>query len=424
MNDHDQDDPHDHDNVVSAVDKFTGWHRKLLLTEDRKIRPCLANVLTALREAPEWKGVIRLDSFAHTMMLQLPPPWERGRETWAPRPWGDADVTLTAEWCQRNGLMVPSTLTGEAAIVVAEENTFHPVRDYLESVRSLWDGLEHIDTVLPAAFGVEPTPYAKAVFRATMIAAVARIMKPGCKADTVLILEGAQGARKSTAVNVLFSPWFSDDLADMGSKDSAMQARGVWCIELAELSSMNRGEVERVKAFITRRVDRFRPAYGKYVIEAPRSCIFIGTTNSESYLRDESGARRFWPVKCGNIDTNMLQSWRDRLWAEAVSLYDADEHWWLTDTDTIEAAQAEQDSRFVTDPWEVLVQQAVALKEQVTIEDLLSEPLAVEKARQTTADLMRVGRILKRMGWRKVRHSKGGSRGYAYIAPVLAALPA
>lgn len=415
MNDHDHDD-NEPTNIVNAVERFTGWHRHLILTEDRKIRPCLANVLTAFREAPEWRGVIRLDAFAHTTMLMLPPPWHSDRETWVARAWNDHDDTLAAEWCQHNGLMVSPQITLPAAQAVADENSFHPVRDYLNGLMSKWDGLEHIAEVLPAAFGAEPTPYVKAVFRATMIAAVARIMNPGCKADTVLILEGAQGARKSTACNVLFSPWFTDDIADLGSKDSAMQARGAWCIELAELSSMNRGEVERVKAFITRRVDRFRPSYGRHVIEAPRQCIFIGTTNSESYLRDETGARRYWPVKCGSIDVAMLQNWRDRLWAEAVAMYHAGESWWLTDSETIEAAKVEQDERYVSDPWHVIVQNAIALKERVTIEELLTDSLMVEKPRQTTADLMRVGRILKQLGWKKKRLSSG-HRGYAYDAP-------
>ena len=121
------------------------------------------------------------------------------------------------------------------------------------------------------------------------------------------IFEGAQGARKSTAVKALFDPWFSDELADLGSKDAAMQTRGVWGIEVSELDAMSRMEVSRIKAFITRTTDRFRPPYGSRIIESPRSCVFWGTTNADGYLKDETGGRRFWPVKIGKINVDLLR---------------------------------------------------------------------------------------------------------------------
>ncbi|HEY2528179.1 MAG TPA: virulence-associated E family protein, partial [Xanthobacteraceae bacterium] len=163
--------------------------------------------------------------------------------------------------------------------------------------------------------------YTAAVGTCMLIAAVARIYEPGCKADAVPIFEGKQGLLKSTAIKTMFYPWFTDELADLGSKDAAMQTRGIWGIEISELDAMTRGEVSKIKAFVSRTTDRFRPPYGKRVIESKRSCVFVGSTNSDDYLKDASGARRFQPVDLGvtgDIDIEGLRRDRDLLWAEAV----------------------------------------------------------------------------------------------------------
>jgi len=152
---------------------------------------------------------------------------------------------------------------------------------------------------------------------------VARIFDPGCQNDHALILEGSQGAGKSSVTRILFGPWTDDELGDIGSKDTAMRLRGIWCIELAELDALDRKESTSIKAFLTRRIDRYRPPYGKREIEVPRQCVFIGTTNREDYLSDSTGNRRFWTVKTfpvvnGRFDLSGLQNVREQLWAEAV----------------------------------------------------------------------------------------------------------
>ena len=145
--------------------------------------------------------------------------------------------------------------------------------------------------------------------------------------------------------------WFSDELADLGTKDAAQDLRGKWIVELGELSALNRGAVERVKAFMSRRVDHYRPSYGTRSQDFPRQCVFIGSTNADAYLGDETGGRRFWPVKVGAIDLDALKRDRDQLWAEAVAAYRADEKWWL-DKETEKAAAVEQGDRRIVDPWE------------------------------------------------------------------------
>ncbi|MCK1570022.1 hypothetical protein IVB08_40085 [Bradyrhizobium sp. 173] len=192
-----------------------------------------------------------------------------------------------------------------------------------------------------------------------MISAIARILGIGEKVDMMVILESPQGLLKSTAVRTLFYPWFTDDIEQFGSKDASMQCAGVWCIEVGELDAISKTEASRIKSFISRFNDRFRPPYGKRIIERPRSCIFIGTTNCNDYLKDWNGARRFLPVSVIKIDIEGLQRDRDMLWAEARILYEAGVAWWFTDSETGKAAAAkaelEQEGRFQADPWEPLI---------------------------------------------------------------------
>src|SRR6185312_14122467 len=228
-----------------------------------------------------------------------------------------------------------------------------PIRSYLESLR--WDGIERLDSWLCTYLGVEDTTYAWAVGARWLISAVARIYRPGVKADCCLILEGPQGTRKSTALKTLAGPYFTDELADLGSKDSALQTRGVWIIELSELDTLSRSEVGRIKAFMSRTTDRFRPPYGKRLIESPRQCVFAGTVNHSTYLRDDTGARRFWPVVCGCIDIEQLARDRDQLWAEAKARFDQGSVWWLDTAALTAVAAQEQAHRFESDPWQELV---------------------------------------------------------------------
>src|SRR5262249_5279943 len=222
------------------------------------------------------------------------------------------------------------------------------IKDYLGGLE--WDGVKRVENFATHYLGAAALPYHRAVSRCMFIAAVARIMRPGCKADYVPILEGPQDEGKSTAIELLFTPWFSDDLAELGTKDAAMQVRVAWGIEIPELASMQRAEIERIKAFITRKVDRFRPSYGRNVIHVERQSVFIGSTNADTYLKDETGGRRFWPIKCGAIDLAAIKFDRDQLWAEAVALFDAGLPWWLTDKETVALTRHEQDARYIEDP--------------------------------------------------------------------------
>jgi predicted P-loop ATPase len=388
------------------------WREHLLLTTTGTPKPLLANAITALREAPAWQGVLAYDQFAMETIISGAPPWDFKILEWIPRVWASHDDLLTAEWLQRAGIAVNTQTAAQAIEAVARDRAFHPVIDYLTSLQH--DGKARTGTWLSTCLGAEQTAYNETVGRAMLIAAVARIFQPGCKVDTVPIFEGAQGAKKSTAVKVLFDPWFSDELADLGSKDAAMQTRGVWGIEVSELDAMSRMEVSRIKSFITRTTDRFRPPYGSRIIESPRSCVFWGTTNSDGYLKDETGGRRFWPVKIGKINVEMLRDMRDQLWAEAVVLYNANVPWWITKQETQRDAERHQRDRYIGDPWDEIIGAYVDLYSEVTIPDVLTNALHLDKSRWTQAEQNRVARCLKAQGCHRIQVRTGDKRVWKY----------
>src|SRR5271170_1715417 len=246
------------------------------------------------------------------------------------------------------GIYVSVEIAGLAVQTVARDRTFHPVRQELNALK--WDGTRRIDGWLSLYLGAEPSQYTSAVGSRWLISAVARIYDPGAKADCALILEGDQGLMKSTALKTLAEPWFTDEIADLGSKDAAMQTRGVWVIEIAELDSMSRADVSKIKGFISRTTDRFRPPYAKRLIESSRQCVFAGSVNHSAYLRDETGGRRFWPVACNRILIEDLERDRDQLWAEALVRFEAGETWWLDTLELIRTAEREQADRYESDP--------------------------------------------------------------------------
>jgi predicted P-loop ATPase len=403
--------------TIRVVDAANGasanWRFQLILTAKGEPRSVLANAITALRFAPEWVGVLAYDSFALTTMSLAPAPWETGRNRpHAPRPWTARDDVLAANWLQHQRILVGHEIAQVAAEIVAQDNTFHPIRDYLDGLE--WDGQPRAGLWLPRYLGAERTAYIDAVGESFLISAVARVKQPGCKADQMIVLEGGQGVGKSTTLRILGGPWFSDELADVGSKDAAMQVRAAWMLEMSELDALGRREVATIKAFLSRSTDRFRPPYGRRVMEAPRQSVFAGTTNSDSYLRDETGGRRFWPVRVQRADIDALTRDRDQLWAEAVSLYRSGRRWWFEDEGLLHQAAREQEARYSGDPWDDLIRSFVEHRSTVTVGDILETLLHIERARWGQADQNRVARILRSLGFDRKQRRDASGRYYEY----------
>jgi Virulence-associated protein E-like domain/Domain of unknown function (DUF3854) len=402
---------------VQSFSVATNWKARLILSEKGIVKPILANALIALRDAGEWEDVLGWDDFAGLITVQHPPYQRRDG------PWSDNDDRLTAEWLQNQGVFT-SVETANAAIqTVALEHPFHPVRDYLETLE--WDGIPRLDDWLTLYLGVDPSDYVRAAGARWLISAVARIYRPGVKADCCLILEGPQGAKKSTAVKILGGEWFTDDVADFELKDAPMQIMRFWIVELAELDSIRKAQMSKIKAFISRGTDHFRPPYGRHVISAPRQCVFVGTVNESTYLRDDTGARRFWPVRCGLIRTDELERDRDQLWAEAVSQYRASAPWWLDDVKLIAEAEDEQAQRYEVDPWQPAIEawldgpfQRVEVgrlvtpyeseADSVTITDVLVHGVGKRLDQLTPMDFQRAARALRTLRWERFQKRQGG----------------
>jgi len=257
------------------------------------------------------------------------------------------------------------------------------------------------------------------------------VYQPGAKADCCLILEGEQGAGKSTAISILAGEWFTDQLPDLHTKDAAMQCNGVWIIEIGELNTFSRSEVGAIKAFMSRTTDRFRPPFGKGVIEAPRQCIFAGSVNHGEYLRDETGARRFWPVWCGGpFDIAGLERDRDQIWAEAVARYREGAKRWIEGKQLLKETEEQQQERYEVDAWQDIIQQWVANPTQsplypqepldswhnhVTIPDILTHCIGKRRDSWTQVDQNRIARILRAINWKK--HRENSPPRVRYYAP-------
>jgi predicted P-loop ATPase len=385
------------------------WRASLILSEKGSPKALLANAITAFREAPEWASFLAFDAFHQHTILRGKAPWmaDPVDELWT----GGHDV-LAANWLQHEGISVSPDIAGQAVEAVARERRFHPVLDYLARCR--WDGVSRLDEWAMRYLGAADSSYVRAVSAAWMIGAVVRVTEPGCKADCALILEGKQGLGKSSALKALAHPWFTDEVADLGTKDAAMQLAGVWVLELAELDSMARGDVSRIKSFMSRTTDRYRPPYARRVVEQPRQCVFAGTVNHNEYLRDETGGRRFWPVACTKVDLDGLAAARDQLWAEARDRYQAGESWWLEGGALNDAASIEQRDRYQADAWEAPVSRHIALKTSVSVGEVLAEALERRVGEWTQVDMNRVARCLRSLGWEKHRARDGQQREWRY----------
>jgi hypothetical protein len=396
------------------------WRSRLI--SDRKgIKVIHANTIVYLQYSPGWEDLLEYDAFSDRIIARSCPPSHADLpdQVW-PREWEDADDLIVQEYLQRTHSYDATKDNVTAAVItVARRRWNHPVRAYLDSLA--WDGVPRIDSWLTKYLGVRTDErnarYVSEAGACWLRSAVARIRRPGCKADCMLVLEGEQGLKKSTAVKTLASPWFIDHLPEIGSKDALAQLRGVWIIELAEMDNFGKAEVSKVKAFLSTCSDRYRASYGRHSRSYDRQCIFVGTCNRNDYLRDDTGGRRFWPVECGEkpIDIEGLKRDRDQLWAEAdAQLRSPDAIWWLADPEVTSQAAAEQKQRFLGDAWEDLIERWITTGSpgtgaftNVSIAEVMDQALGIEAGKWSKADQMRVATCLRRIGFESRRGTSG-----------------
>lgn len=400
------------------------WEDALVKDERGDIVDCTANVIAVLTHQPEWKGVVRLDEFRQTVTLSRQPPM--GRPANAPLDWTDTDDIRFQEWMQREHGFEPSRgAIADAVAVVAEQSSFHPVREYLAGLG--WDGEERLPTMLANYFGAKPNAYTAGIGTMWMISAVARVMRPGCQADYMLVLESEkQGLGKSTGLRALCpdEKWFSDTGIVIGSKDSYLALVAKWIYEFGELDAIKGSEITKTKNFLSASSDSLRPPYGRRNRDFPRQCVFGGSTNETSYLKDRTGNRRFWPVRCTKIDVEAIRRDRDQLWAEARVRYERGERWW-PDAALAELCAGEQGERLVSDPWTDIVAAWMAHPtepstdahgrptrdpvelggEGITSARVLVAALGKRPGDITRADEMRLAEVLRDLGWTQTKRA-------------------
>jgi len=327
-----------------------------------KFHPNAANTYLVLTENERWSSVFAYDEFNDRNMVIAKPPWQTGDPKYfKPRPLIDTDYTFTLMWLQLHWANVSKKAVVDAVDAACRNSIISPVRHYLESLpESDFD----IGSLFETYFGVVPSDemerdYVQAASALFLKQACARAMYPGCKADIVIVLEGKQGVGKSRSLRALFgADWFKDSLPPMGHKDASAYIVGAWCIELAEMAYQKKAETEQQKAFLSRQDEKYRPAYGRNSVTYPRRCIFVATTNRDDWAVDDTGNRRYLPIKAGKIDVDGLKRDRDLIWAAALAELKQTQHWWLDDS-FVQYSHLQTEARREADVWSELVQKYI-----------------------------------------------------------------
>lgn len=330
----------------TAAEEFSepdgDWQGRLDIDRQGRVKDTLTNIALIIKYDPNLQNIV-YNEFKDTIDVIGELPWTQVKPGW-----NDSDLANAKVYFERvYGIWSPTKFKDALLAVVSSDRVYHPIKEYFSHLK--WDGKERIDTLLIDYFGAADTPYTRAVVRKTLVAAVARIFEPGKKFDSILVLNGPQGMGKSTFFAILGMEWFSDSLsiADMRDKTAAEKLQGYWILEISEMNGIKKTDVETVKSFVSRQDDKFRQAYGVNVESHPRSCVIVGSTNSESgFLRDVTGNRRFWPVHVPG--TGKMHPWEvcdvGQIWAEAIELYNRGEELFLKGKEAEEAYKMQQDA--------------------------------------------------------------------------------
>jgi predicted P-loop ATPase len=380
----------------------TSWFDQFLLSRSGEPLPILANALTGLRNDPTLKNRLTYNEMLCQPMLSRSPSV----------PIGDQEITEIHEHLQRLALRrIARDNVMWAIYSHARKSPYHPLRDHLNGI--VWDGQARLDTWLAVYLGADNNIYNATVGTMFLLSMIARVFRPGCKADYMMVLEGPQGKKKSMACAILAGDdYFSDHLPEISQgKEVSQHLRGKWLIEISEMHAFNRAEATALKAFLSRTIERYRPPFHRIEVDEPRQCVFIGTSNKGQYLRDETGGRRFWPVKCGDIDIDALAEDRDQLLAEAVHRYKDGEHWWPDADFERDHIQPQQQARFEFDPWfDAIRANLIASTRLDTTVWEVAQGLGFDNRKQLgTMDMRRITACLAALGC-EYKHTETGNR--------------
>jgi predicted P-loop ATPase len=383
------------------------WHVLLDKTDKGVIRPNLANAVTVLQKDPLWTpDRLWHDEFLDRILVA-------NSQT---REWRDDDDTrLTVYMQQETGMpAIAESIVASAVRHVARQRSRHCVRDRLTGL--IWDALPRIALAFEDCWGVEATPeqpldYIRAVSANLFIGMIARIMAPGCHLDNMVVFEGAQGIGKSKALRVLGAPWYLLSAESVSSKDFFQVLPGCWLAEIGELDSFSKAERERVKVAISTPEDTYRSSYGRHAQKHPRQCVFAGTTNRDDWGNDDTGLRRFWPIRCGIINVDAIAAIKDQWFAEALVCYRAGATWWETPLST----RAVQADRQAEDAWTPTVLDWLIGRSDATSGEILINALKFRESEIGRPEQNRIGSILRLAGWTKKPIRRGARLVKAWV---------
>lgn len=407
------------------------WQSLLTRTKDGNVEGTLHNLCLILERDANFDGLFWLNESSNQVVLSRSPPWTSGNV----HEFTDQDGCELAAWLQdpaHYAMRCGADLALAGVITVARRHRLHPIREYLQSRE--WDGTPRIERMFVDLFGAADNRYSHQAARCFMVGAVARMLwvdpkvpSVGAKVDFMLVLEGAQGKKKTTSVSTLFgAQWYAETLESPSGKDFYQALLGCWCVEIAEMDSFTKADTTAVKVAITRRSDKYRAPYERVPKTFRRECIFVGTTNETEWLRDATGGRRFLPLKIlddGEIKIAGIEAQRDQLWAEAVQLFAQGVEWWKLPEDAVE----EQELRFFEDSWADRIARwlegrapgdnaypgRILRSEPIrwtTTDELLQYAIGMDAGRHGRQEQMRISNIMKRAGWIHKRSTWDGSK--------------
>ncbi len=395
----------DHDPPASSSLLAT-WERiGVALSASQTPIPNIDNVVRILDGCPDLKELVWFDEFHQRLLTS----WQSEK----PREWTDVDnINLTLHLQRNLGVRrIGDETVSKAILAAAHKIKRNEPRDWMDSLK--WDGHERCAHYFSGYMGADDNQYSYSVSRNFWIGMAARVYSPGCQLDNMVILEGPQGIFKSLSLRIIGGQWYAEAHASVTEKDFFLALQGRIIVEIAELDSFRRSETTRIKQVVTCTMDRYRPPYGRSAQDFPRRCVFVGTTNDECYLTDNTGGRRFWPIRCGRIDVASIAADREQLFAEAAWRFKVGETWHEVPS---ELAADEQESRRRTDEWESRVHEMLEERTQVTVSEL-AEGLKIPIANLDMMVQHRLGDIMRRSGWKRQLVKEGNVRRRIWVRP-------
>jgi putative DNA primase/helicase len=352
-------------------------------------------------------GLFRYNQFSEDIEFIRPPCWDESIRTG--KTIDDDDLSQIRYYLTTiHGLEPSKPIVGEACFIVAKRNQYHPVKQFIES--QVWDGVPRLNEWLIKSSGCVDNPYTRDVSRCMLTAAVNRVYNPGCKFDHMVILEGPQGIGKSTMVEEVCPGFYLDTNFDTRDKDLVDAMNRSLIIEISELSGMNKKDVDWLKSFITKKVDRVRLAYAYKTKDFYRKSIFVGTYNpsgNNNYFRDDTGNRRFWPIECSHINIEYIREVRAQLWAEAFHLYNKKAVYHIVNEESLAILSCMHSEREFEGPYFFRLKEWLMVNNfsYVSMHDIIEKGLGLKIEGKSMSDAASVwtvvGLIMKKLKWRK-----------------------